>query len=447
MDLASLKHKVSIPRSPFSLRLDNHRVYAYLCRDKPVDWTLDKESFLELVESLKQAGLQRVEVESLFRAMPNVLKGEPFLVAQGQPPEHGRNGEIQCHFETNAIEKIWEADEGEKVDFRERREINEIEEGALLAEAIPPTPGRDGWNVFGKHIAARAGRPVRVIQGRNVRIKGPGAQAFAARAGSAKLVGRKISVDSVRLIQGNVDFHTGNVRFNGDVVIFGDVLETFSIEAEGSIHVSGNVERADLRAGGDITIEGGVYGKEEIAVLAEGSLYLGFAENADLGAGENICVQTALVNCRTEARGKLFLKAVGKSLIGGHATAWQGVEAFCLGNPRLPTRTIVEFGVRTELPRRVRQLTTELSGADEERRAEIQDEIDALNEEYEKQRRAQVIVRLDTYPGLILKNGQAQYEARSAIRSMVYYKLEGKNDISMRAWESRAKARRAAAEM
>ena len=54
-----------------------------------------------------------------------------------------------------------------------------------------------------------------------------------------------LHVDDVYQIRGDVDFHTGNIDFNGDVIIGGDVKSGFKIISKGNIYVNGTVESSD----------------------------------------------------------------------------------------------------------------------------------------------------------------------------------------------------------
>jgi len=58
-----------------------------------------------------------------------------------------------------------------------------------------------------------------------------------------------------------VDFVTGNIFFNGNVVVCGTVLDGFEIKADGDIIVSKIVESATLTAGRDVIVKGGVLGR------------------------------------------------------------------------------------------------------------------------------------------------------------------------------------------
>jgi uncharacterized protein (DUF342 family) len=418
--------------------LNEAKTVAALAKVRQMDWSFAEDSFAKMAAAIQRSGVKEMDVRGLYHAMPVLMRtGEPFVFAHGLDAVDGKDGEIKFLFESRPAEAQWRADESSQIDFRKRNEINNVTAGQLLAEVVPPVPAQQGLTVFGLPIKAKEGRTVRFRAGKNVRLSSDEKQAFAEIDGSVKLVKGRISVDFVKRVDGNVDFKSGNIDFKGDVIVTGDVNETFNVVAGGSIQVAGMVDRAALKAGGDISVEGGIYGKEGVLVEAEGDLNIGFAENAILRAGGNIYVRGALVNCDTHAEGRLYLRAVGKALIGGTTVAICGVDANCLGNPRIPTKTIIEFGLRPDLIQKMRQLNVEFEQANEQRRYEIRDEMETLREEYERQMKARIVTRRSVYPGVVLKTGKISYDVRSEISSIVYYKVEGKNEISMRAYAAK----------
>ena len=94
-------------------------------------------------------------------------------------------------------------------------------------------------------------------------------------------------VDDVYQIRGDVDFHTGNIDFNGDVIIGGDVKSGFKIISKGNIYVNGTVESSDLQSNeGSIFIKNGIQGKNNCSIKAlKGSVFTGYVQNASIECG------------------------------------------------------------------------------------------------------------------------------------------------------------------
>ncbi len=305
---ALLPKKLELPGFPYVLRLDDECLVAILERADPSGLPPPEVEASELIAAIERVGVLDVDAEGLERTLAQVRMGKRFCVARGLSPENGQDGHIQYHFEPRIAEKVWQEDESLKVNFRERNEINNVYEGDVLAELVPPSAALDGRNVLGHPIRAQRGKAARLLAGKNVVLSADGSRAFSKINGSAKEVGNRISVDAVQTIQGDLDFKSGNVDFAGDVVVFGTVKESFKIEAGGSIRGGQAVERAVLKAKGDIVIEGGLFGKEGVSVDAAGDVSVGLPKKAIIkAAATSTCA--APYQCHAHAAGRYFLKA------------------------------------------------------------------------------------------------------------------------------------------
>ncbi|MFO7820027.1 MAG: FapA family protein, partial [Halanaerobacter sp.] len=69
-------------------------------------------------------------------------------------------------------------------------------------------------------------------------------------------------ISETYVIEGNVDNRVGNIDFDGNVIVKGDVKENFKIRARGKIEVAGNVNQALLEANDGIIVHGSTIGSE-----------------------------------------------------------------------------------------------------------------------------------------------------------------------------------------
>ena len=72
---------------------------------------------------------------------------------------------------------------------------------------------------------------------------------------------------------GDVNLESGNIRFNGDVRIFGNIVENMLVEARGSIYVEGNGYGAVIKAGEGIQVTRNI-----IKCQVEGGLHFSLLE-------------------------------------------------------------------------------------------------------------------------------------------------------------------------
>ena len=425
---------LDLPGTPFYVRYDLEKTRACVRKMHDMPRTLaEKATGSVLMAALEKTYLVGVDPAALEAALPRLLEGEPVCIARAKDPVPGRDGFIRYAFAVGLAEHLWREDPAKTPD---RVGYTTVQAGTLLAERVPPPEPLEGRDIFGEPIPAELGRPARLRAGRNVRLSEDGASAHAEIDGAAKLVQSRIAVDPVKTIPSDVDIRSGNIEFDGDVIVEGDVQEGFSVDAAGSIRVAGVVYRAAMRSGGDIIADGGLYGKDGVTIEAAGDLLFAFAESAQLRAGAGIYARRSMTNCLAHAEGKVFLGATGRALIGGHLIAAQGVEACSLGNPILATPTRIEFGLRPRIARRLRSLRNERPAASKDRNGEIVEELDALLEDCRRERAARVIVRDGAYPGVVLLSGSAKHEIQSPTPPTVFYKLKGAKEISMRPLES-----------
>ena len=79
------------------------------------------------------------------------LQRMPFKMAQGLPPGPARDPVVRTFFDTDPF-GVGKVLEGDRIDFRDRGRIPQVEEGALIAERVPGEDGPPGIDVFGDAV-------------------------------------------------------------------------------------------------------------------------------------------------------------------------------------------------------------------------------------------------------------------------------------------------------
>jgi uncharacterized protein (DUF342 family) len=127
----------------------------------------------------------------------------------------------------------------------------------VLAVKQPPVAGYPGMDITGKTIPPRQPKDEPILIKGGVRLINDGTVAVATISGKPVLEGafrKYLSVDPVYVVNGDVGINTGNIRFIGNILITGSVLDGFSVDAGGSIEVWGDALRATLYANREVTI-------------------------------------------------------------------------------------------------------------------------------------------------------------------------------------------------
>jgi len=188
--------------------------------------------------------------------------------------------------------------------------------------------------------------------GKNVSYAADGVTILANTAGRLFIRGGCIWVEQALKIRGDVDFSTGNIEFAEDILITGSILDLFKVVSAGTISVGHAVEAADVRAGRDLLVRGGIIGKEKGHCRVKRNVQARFMTNANVRADGDITIDGEATNCHIRCGGRLTIKR--GALNAGHAVATGGIACHTLGSPGA-LRTLVEAGIDEALRASLKQ--------------------------------------------------------------------------------------------
>ncbi len=293
-----------------------------------------------------------VEEEALKQLCEERVYHEKKLVAKGTRPINGENGTMEIHVETDNHRKDTVEDESGKIDFRSISQFDKIEAQQVLATRVFATLGQDGTDVYGKRLIALKGKEADFPSpGKNVKFSSDKTQLISQIQGKAYYDFGKISVLPHVKIDGDVDLTVGNVEFDGDVMVSGNVKAGFSVKATGNITVQGLVEAAVLESGGNIVIRNGIKGSDKGKVTAQNNVTALYIERMEVEAGGDV-EAGAILNSHVLSEGAVKVTIGKGTLAGGIVSAGTYVVAKVIGmDAGTPTR--IEVGL---LPRKRQQL-------------------------------------------------------------------------------------------
>lgn len=251
-------------------------------------------------------------------------------IAKGLASKRGEDGYI-VDLVTPEEMDTYEEDERGRIDFAEKRWIVNVSPDQRLCEIFQPTEGKDGFDVYGHRLDGRAGRPVARVNGSNTAFSQDGRYLVSTTSGQVVRLGDRFTVSQVLTINGNIDYSTGNIRANGSVVIYGNVMPTFHVQARHDVIIHGTVEGATVVAGHDLTILGGVMASREGFVHAGNDLRCKFMENARAYCGNDAYFEN-LILCNVSAEGSIYVTSGRGSVVGGSLVAMGDIHIGTLGN-------------------------------------------------------------------------------------------------------------------
>lgn len=268
------------------------------------------------------------------------------LIAEGVRQIPGEDAIYQYHRSSTRtpVEK-----EGGEIDFYELDLISNVKKGDWLGEKTLPKPGTDGMTVRGNHIPARVGRDFRLKYDPKTVEEVFELDKFVLRAkqdGAVTFIAEKIAVENHLIINGDVDYETGNIKFDGSVTITGTIKDKFTVEATGDIEIKGDtgvgaIERIESLKG-SIFIKGGVNAKGEGKITAKNSIYTKYVNEGTLKAENEIHVSLYAFDSQLEAA-RIFIDPKKGKIVGGQTNAKHKVVTGSIGNlQERPTIVTVE---------------------------------------------------------------------------------------------------------
>jgi len=357
------------------LSFDQLKLRALLKINPNVTGDSESDLLAEIVKALGAIGIKDIDKDAVAALLNNIEPDKSVIIAEGVPPEDGKDGQIQYRFDTNRERTVGDQGRLGKVDHRELNLIQNVKQGDTLAKATQPEPGVPGRNVLGDEIPASPGKAAKIRIGRGVRIEEDGLKAVAAQDGMVTFEDGKIEVLPIYRVLGDVDYETGNTRFVGDVIVGGHVREDFKVEATGDVTVFGNVDKGHIEAGGSVEVRGGLLGKKTVSVRAGADITASFADNANLVAGGCVLVRGEMLWSSIQAD-KVVLEGPKGSAIGGTLRACREIRVTNASNPDSEPKTLLEIAPDATIIKRLGSLKAELD--------KIKKEIEGANKEYSR---------------------------------------------------------------
>ncbi len=249
-----------------------------------------------------------IQVEEISRALKQAGKSKQrqkdVVIAKGVPPVQGKNAQLILK------ENEEEEENTDSIDYREINTFTTVKENEIVGRLFPPTQGKSGKDIFGREILPPSGSNLNYTAGENVQAatKTDTAEAFyesgyiskqelsdysdeqmeitefvALASGILRVKENTISIEELLEIKGNVDYSTGNIRLEkGSVKIKGTILSGFIVSAPGDIFVSQTIEDAQVEAGNNLEVKGGIVAGDWGKVNAKGNINAHYIENAHI---------------------------------------------------------------------------------------------------------------------------------------------------------------------
>jgi hypothetical protein len=278
--------------------------------------------------------------------LANTDKDLEQAIAHGTPPVHGVDGRLELEERFDPIRRgaataaeTPPAPNTARVDHHARSVFVSAHKGDVLGRVVPPSIGREGIDIFGRALNPREARPMKLLSDETILLAPDGtisalADGMLVRNGNTLRISQRLNVPEY------VDFSTGNINFPGDVVVNRGVRDCFSVHAGRHLLIRGLVEAAEISSDLDITLEGGMAGRQKGTIRARRDVSALYLEQVTGRVGRDLKIGKEATHAHLSV-GRA-ITAPTSALIGGDVCVAGRVEIAQLGSDAsAPTRLAI----------------------------------------------------------------------------------------------------------
>gem|GEM_PF-795922 len=303
----------------------------------------------EIMKYLESCGIKEgIDQRAIKEALVEGRFKEPILIASPIPPKPGKDAFLEYKVKPKSGITLLEDSSG-NIDFKELGKIVSVKKGDVLVIKHPLIEGSPGKKITGEEIPPPPVRDIPLPIGRNTKISDDGLSLIADIDGMVVFKEKKIDIEPLYEVKGDVCLLTGNIHFPGGVIVSGSVQEGFIVEAGGDIFIKGQIEGGIVKGSGRIEVKGGVRRGD----VSGKEISCSFIENSNIKADSLEVKEQVLFS-------SLFsLNIKAKKIIGGRVFAKDRISADEIGS-KGGTKTLLYLGRNPEIITEIEGLTKAL---------------------------------------------------------------------------------------
>ncbi len=251
-------------------------------------------------------------------------KDDKILIAKGKDCVPGKEGKITYNFKTDYANPGKILEDG-SIDFRERGEVPFVKKGDLLASLQPFQEGIIGISLTGSEI------PVDEIidplfSSESGTILSEDSLSIIADADGQPHVDvmGNVTVNEELVINDHVDFKTGNIHFEGNIIVKGIIKEGFVVK--GISLTAKEIQGATIELSGDLNVSDGITNAD---IKTVGNIYTKFINNCRIYGYGDFIVQKEIIDSSMWLSGSCQVPT--GHVIASDISAKQGIEAKNIG--------------------------------------------------------------------------------------------------------------------
>jgi uncharacterized protein (DUF342 family) len=314
----------------YTITLGNDDMVAWICfnTDAPVSLT-------QLQDDLAAAdvvyGIDQFLLADLAEAHQ---PGARYCIARGLPPDDG----LEYGFSLSSERTPQRLEDG-RVDFHNLNAVQNVLQQQVLVTKLPPAARKAGRTVRGADVPPPYHDVPLPQPGSHVALSADATSLVALTNGYPVFIDNVLSVETSYMVDGDVDFTTGNLTCVGHVVVSGDVKNHFSIKGAQDVTIHGVTDGGTIDAGGSMYLYGNVFGQHKSHITSASSIHATYIDAATVRARKDIILTRGTRHSDLYAGGSVLVQGDEGHIIGGTIRAHRRILAHNLGSERaIPTQ-------------------------------------------------------------------------------------------------------------
>ncbi len=366
MDESSLSQEQSSPGS-LKFRMDGFKMSLFMDLKAPIN--SDNEITLEdikiQIEKLGSFCEEQTKWELIRDIYSRVIfDGEivpEIIVAKGKDVKFNIPEHILLK-DNLSIDQKPEVLDSKSVDFHHIKSFLVVSQNEHLGNIIINEPGEDGLDLYGHPIPSPKKYVNYLSKGENVYSNN--GKVYSEIEGAFKILNNKITVDPVLSIQKDVDYSTGDIKFNGDVNITQSIREGFTVKAGRDMYVGESIEPANISCGNSLYAKQGIIGSDKYTINCTNSLHALHIENAHIKCNGTISIKNCIINSKIYCLDNISMDEAS-SIIGGIYHIQNGIHTGHIGN-KSGVKTYIKLGVDYKVEDKLKILRDTIGLLDDE---------------------------------------------------------------------------------
>lgn len=268
-------------KKELSLELKNNAMQAYLNIEIQSSYQLE-------IKDHSASNLLEVEAAKINKKCPKIEKSEISIVLLKNRVRYGVNHEVIEKIVKNNNSGRYLIAEGKAVIKGEDAKIEAVEKeerslthdfncitsfsvGEVVAEKIPAVPGEDGINVQNEKIKAPPVKDYQLTAAKGIKLIEDNMKVVALEAGRPKIEKKRdkfvVSIVPQYVVNGDVDKTTGNIKYEGDLIVQGGIFDYFDVKIGNNLQVRKSIAGCKASVDGDVLVKENIVHSEITAGL------------------------------------------------------------------------------------------------------------------------------------------------------------------------------------